>query len=106
VFSTASTATLTPEIDTYDAFTITAQAAALNIANHSTSTPTDFEKMQIRILDNGTARAITYGTNYDATSKGGQALPSTTTLSKYMELGFEWWGALSKWVLIAVTQEP
>lgn len=103
VFSTASTATLTPEIDTYDAFDITAQAAGLTIANHSTSTPTNFEQMRIRILDNGTARSITFGTNYSA--RAGVALPTITTLSKYMELGFEWWAGLSKWALVALLQE-
>lgn len=103
VYSVASTATLTPEVDTYDAFTLTAQAAALNIANHSTSTPSDFEKIQIRILDNATARAITYGTNYVA--RAGVALPTTTVLSKYLSLGFEWNSTTSKWVLMAAGQE-
>lgn len=102
-YSTTSTATLTPEIDTYDYFMISAQAAAINIANHSTSTPTAGEKIQIVITDNGTARAITFGTNYVA--KGGVALPTTTILSKRLELGFEWDANLTKWVLLALSQE-
>ncbi len=103
VNSQASTATLTPEIDTYDVFRLSAQAAALTIANHVTSTPADGEQMRISILDNGTARAISFGTNYVA--RGGVALPTTTTISKLMTLGFEWYGHLSKWVLMAVAQE-
>lgn len=103
VYSTTSTATLTPEIDTYDYFMITAQAAAINIANHSTSVPTVGEKIQIVITDNGTARAITFGTNYVA--KGGIVLPTTTILDKRMELGFEWDANLGKWVLLAFSQE-
>lgn len=103
VYSAASTATLTPEIDTYDIFHLTAQAAGLTIANHSTSTPADGEQIKIRLLDNGTARAITFGTNYVA--KGGIALPTTTTISKNMEFGFEWNANLGKWNLLALAQE-
>lgn len=103
VSSTANTATLTPEIDTYDVFHVTALSGAITIANHSTSTPADGETMRIRLLDNGTARAITFGSNYVA--KGGIALPTTTTLSKNMEMGFEWNANLSKWNLVALAQE-
>ncbi len=103
VYSTTSTATLTPEIDTYDVFTLTAQAAALTIANHSTSTPTDGEQMRIRVKDNATARAISFGSNYSAA--GGIALPTTTTISKQMTMGFEWYASLSKWVLVALAEE-
>jgi hypothetical protein len=85
-YSTASTATLTPEIDTYDYFELTSQAAALNIANHSTSTPTAGAKLLIAITSDATPRAITYGTNYVA--KAGVALPTTTTASKTTTMGF------------------
>jgi hypothetical protein len=103
VYSVASTSTLTPEIDTYNAFTITALASNLTIANHSTSTPTDFEMIKIRILDNGTARTISFGTNYVA--RAGVSLPTTTTVSKLLEMAFEWNSSLSKWVLLASGQE-
>jgi hypothetical protein len=94
---------LTPEIDTYDYFEITAQAADLNIANKSTSTPTGGEKMIIAITSDATPRALTYGTDYVA--KGGVALPSTTVASKTTTLGFVWNAGLSKWNLVAVAQE-
>lgn len=103
VFTVADTATLTPEIDTYDVFDVTALAQALTIANHVTSTPADGEMMRIRILDNGTARALTFGTNYVA--RGGVALPTTTTISKQLTLGFEWYGGLAKWNLVALAEE-
>jgi len=103
VLSAASASPLTTEKDTYDLFKFTALAAALNIANHSTSTPSDGEQIRIRLLDNGTARALTYGTNYVA--KGGTALPNTTVLGKNMELLFEWDSGLVKYNLMAVTQE-
>ena len=99
VYSIASTSTLTPEIDTYSAFTITALAANLTIANHSTSSPSDFEMIKIRILDNGTARTLTFGSNYVA--RGGVALPTTTTVNKLLEMAFEWNASLGKWVLLA-----
>lgn len=107
VYTTTSIAgtpgVLTPEISTYDYFEITAQAAALNIANHSTSTPTGGEKMIIAITSDATPRALTYGDKYVA--KGGVALPSTTVASKTTTLGFIWNAGLAKWNLLAVGQE-
>lgn len=103
VYSTTSTATLTPEIDTYDVFHVTAQAEAITIANHSTSTPADGEVILIRFLDNGTARAISHGTNYVA--KNGSALLTTTTLGKNSTELFEWNANLSKWNLLASATE-
>jgi len=103
VYSTTSLATLTPESSTYDVFHLTAQAVALNIANHVTSTPADGKLIRVRILDNGTARAITYGTNYVA--KWWVALPSTTVISKNTEMLFEWNANLAKYNLLAVAQE-
>lgn len=102
VYTVASTATLTPEIASYDLFTITAQAASVTIANHSASTPTAGEKMIIRIKDNGTARAISFGTYYRAM---GNALPTTTVISKTLYLGFIWNSTDTKWDLIAAAQE-
>lgn len=103
VYSTTSLSSLTPEIDTYDIFHLTSQGVALTINNPSTSTPADGEQMIIRILDNGTARAISFGTAYVA--KGGIALPTTTILSKNMTMGFEYNSSLAKWNLLALAQE-
>ena len=97
--TTASTATLTPNISVGDTFTVTAQAAALSVAN-PTGTPVNGQKMIIRIKDNGTARAITWsGTQYRASSD--LALPTTTIISKTMYLGFIWNSTDSKWDLLA-----
>ncbi len=97
--TTASTATLTPDISAGDTFTITAQAAALSVAN-PTGTPVNGQKMIIRIKDNGTARAITWsGTQYRASSD--LALPTTTVINKTMYLGFIWNSTDSKWDLLA-----
>lgn len=103
VYTAANNASLTPEIDTYDIFHLTAMSAATTINNHSTSTPADGELMEIRFLDNGTARALTWGTNYVA--KAGVPLPTTTISSKNMTCLFEWNANLSKFNLLAVGNE-
>lgn len=103
VYTATNNASLTPEIDTYDIFHLTAMSAATTINNKSTSTPADGEIMQFRFLDNGTARALTWGTDYVA--KAGVALPTTTVLGKNLTCLFEWNANLSKWNLLASGQE-
>ncbi len=103
VYSAANNASLTPEIDTYDIFHLTAMSAATAINNHSTSTPADGELMEFRFLDNGTARALTWGTAYVA--KAGVTLPTTTVLSKNLVCLFEYNSNLAKWNLLATGQE-
>lgn len=103
VYSTTSVSTLTPEKDTYDVFHLTALANSLTIANHSTTTPNDNDSIEIKLLDSGAARALTFGTNYVA--KGGTALPSTTVAGKNMTLGFKWNSNLSKYNLVALALE-
>jgi len=103
VYSAANNASLTPEIDTYDIFHLTAMSAATTINNHSTSTPADGELMQFRFLDNGTARALTWDTDYVA--KAGVSLPTTTVLSKNLTVLFEWNSNLSKWNCLSVGSE-
>jgi hypothetical protein len=99
--STTSRATLTPNFDNYDMHILSAQAEALNIAN-SGGTAIDGFKLIIRIKDNATARAITYGTQYRGIIV---ALPSTTVLSKTLYLGFIWNVTDTKYDLVAIAQE-
>jgi len=91
----SATSDATPDInsDNYDAVTITAQAAAITDVN-VTGTPTNFQKLLFRIKDDGTARAITWGSDFEA---GGVALPTTTTLSKTLLVGFIYDSVDSKW---------
>lgn len=100
--STTSTATFTPAMNVEDMGIITAQAAALNIAN-PTGSPVQGQKYMIRIKDNGTARAITYGTNYRGITG---TLPATTVINKTMYLGFVWNSTDTKMDLIATVTEP
>jgi hypothetical protein len=99
----SSSATPTPNADTTDLFALTAQAAAAAFAN-PTGTPVNGQLLTIRIKDNGTARALTWGTAYVA---GGVALPSTTVLSKILTLGliYNTDNALNKWQLVASALE-
>ncbi len=103
VQSVSSGATVTPNSDSDDAIEITAQAVALTIANPS-GTPVNFQKLLIRIKDNGTARTISFGTSY---ASGGVSLPTTTIASKILTLGFmhNTANSLNKWQLIALSQE-
>jgi hypothetical protein len=99
VYSTTTLTTLTPEIANYDEFALTALTSALTIANHSTSTPADGDKMIISITPDATPRAFTWGDKYVA--KAGVALPTTTTASKTIVMGFRWDAGLAKWNLLA-----
>ena len=103
VDSQTTTDTITPEISTYDIFRRTAQAHALVINNHSSSTPADGEMMLFDIVSDATPRAITYGDKYVA--KAGVALPSTTVASKRLMMLFIWCADISKWNLLYAGQE-
>lgn len=100
VQSITSAANVTPT-STNDLVIITAQAAALNLVN-PTGTWTEGESLIIRIKDNGTARAITYDTNYRAI---GVTLPTTTTASKTTYLGIIYNSVDGKWDVIGVTTQ-
>jgi len=101
IASLGSTATLTVNADVFTRAKITAQAAALNIAN-PTGTPAAMQSLIIRVKDNGTARAITYGTQFRAL---GITLPTTTVPSKTLYLGCIWNSEDTTWDVIAVAQQ-
>lgn len=95
-----SAATVTPTFSN-DMVKITAQAAALALAN-PTGTAVPGWGLAIRIKDNGTARAISYGTQYRAI---GVTLPTTTVISKTLYLGLVYNADDAKWDVVAVAQE-
>jgi hypothetical protein len=101
VVTTASTATLTIDSDSYDGATVTAQAAGLTIAA-PTGTPTAMQSLIIRITDNGTARALTWDAAFRAI---GVTLPTTTVISKTVYVGAIWNTDASKWDVIAVAAQ-
>lgn len=73
--------TLTPSIFTATNYYITAQNGPLTIANPTLNTG---NKIIIYIYDDGTARAITFGTDYKAFV--GNPLPTTTTVGKWTQI--------------------
>lgn len=98
--SVTSASTVTPTFSD-DQVNITAQAAGLTLAN-PTGTAVDGWGISIRIKDNGTARSLTFGSQYRAI---GVTLPSTTVISKTLYLGMIFNNADTKWDVVAVAQE-
>lgn len=98
--SVASAATVTPTFSD-DEVIVTAQAVALALAN-PTGTAIDGLGIVIRIKDNGTARAISYGTEYRAI---GVTLPTTTVISKTLYLGMIFNSTDTKWDVVSVAQQ-
>lgn len=89
------------DVSTCDQFEVTAQAGALKF-NNPGGTPLGGQKLTIRIKDNGTARALTWDTQFRAM---GTALPSTTVLGKTLYLGLIYNATDTKWDLVASAQE-
>jgi len=98
VDTTASTASLTINSDNDDMYTVTALAAAMTV-NNPTGTPVEGQKLILRVKDNGTARALTWGTAFRAGTD--VALPTTTVVSKTLYMGFIYNTADSKWDCLA-----
>jgi hypothetical protein len=73
----------------------------LALAN-PTGTWDEGQPLMIRIKDNGTARAITFDTNYRAI---GVTLPTTTVISKTTYLGIIYNSTDTKWDVIGVTTQ-
>lgn len=100
----AVTQSATPAINTdnTDVASITGLAQAITSMTSSlTGTPVDGDMLLVRITDNGTARAITWGSSFEAS--GGTPLPTTTVISTMLTVGFLWNTATSKWRCIAVS---
>lgn len=103
VTSITSSATPTINTDDCDAVTITAQAAAItSMTTNLSGTPNNFDKLIIRIKDDGSARAITWGASFEAK---GIALPTTTITGKVLTVGLIYDSVTSKWGCVAVAQE-
>lgn len=98
--TTTSSATPTINTDIVDFYSITALAAAItSFTTNLSGTPTEAQTLWIAITDNGTARAITWGASFEASTV---ALPTTTVLSIRLDVGFVWNTVTSKWRCIAV----
>lgn len=94
-----SAATLEPNVDEHNYYRRTAQAAALTIAN-PTGTPLDGEGLLIEIGDNGTSRALTWGSEYTVDSIYGLTLPTATVAGKTHFITFIRNESLGQWVAV------
>jgi hypothetical protein len=97
----ASASTLTPDVSVGDIYAYTALAAGLTI-NAPIGTPTDGDKLIFRLLDNGTARALTWNATYTAI---GVTLPTTTVINKTTYVGCIYNANNTRWDVIAVTTQ-
>lgn len=101
VTTITSSGTPTVNTDNCDFVNITALAAAItSMTTNLSGTPTIGDALIFQILDNGTARAITWGASFAAK---GVALPTTTVLSKLLTVAFIWNG--SNWGCVGAAQE-
>ena len=102
VTSATTATTITPNAGTTDQYELTALASALTIAA-PTGSPVDGQKLIIRILDNGTARALTWNAIYRIV---GTTLPTTTVVSKTLYVGCIYnTVTTATWDVIAVAQQ-
>lgn len=102
---TTITSSATPTINTDNCDTVTITALAADITSMTTNlsgTPNHFDKLIVRFKDDGTARAITWGTSFEAC---GVVLPTTTVVSKRLTVGFLYSTTTSKWGCVASVQE-
>lgn len=104
VGTVASGSTITPTGDASDMYTVTALAAPATI-NAPSGTPTDGQKLIIRLKDNGTARALTWTTTAGAYRVVGTTLPTTTVATKTTYVGCIYNSAAGYWDVVAVSTQ-
>lgn len=97
--SSAASGDISPDIDDYNYYRRTALSAGVTIAN-PTGTPNDGDGLLIELQDNGTTRAITWGSDYAVDSIYGLTLPTTTVVGKTHFITFIWNVTASKWIAV------
>ena len=104
VLAITSSATPTINTDSYDCVNITALAAAItSMTTNLTGTPANFDQLEFRIKDDGTARAITRGASFIT---GVGTMATTTVAGKPLHEFYEWDTVQSKWVCMFSGSEP
>lgn len=99
VNTVVSAATITPTADVSDMYTVTALAVTGTFAAPS-GTPTNGQRLLIRIKDNGTARTLTWNATYRVI---GVTLPTTTVANKTLYIGCIYNSTDVFWDVVAVT---
>jgi len=95
---------ITPTSDTADQYNITGLTGTSNIQIPS-GTPTDGQRLSIRIKDNGTNRTLTWVTTAGGYRIIGTTLPTTTTANKTIYVGCVYNLADSFWDVVAVATQ-
>jgi hypothetical protein len=91
--SVPQSATPTLNTEANDVFTIVGLAQAIT-GFTVVGAPNDADEMVVRITDNGTARAITWGSKFEASTV---ALPTTTVINQLLTCEFQFNGVTGKW---------
>ncbi len=102
--SIVSAATVTPTSDVVDQYNITALAEPATFAAPS-GTPTDGQKLTLRIKDAGVAQPMTWASGSGGYKGYGSGLPSTTVAGKITYLQLVYNNAASLWDAIIVSTE-
>ena len=103
IVSITDAATITPTGDTADQYEVTALAQTASVAAPS-GTPTDGQKLILRIKDNGTARTLNWTVGPGTYRSVGVTLPTTTVISKVVYVGCIWNAQDNFWDVVAVAQ--
>lgn len=99
VVTVTQSATPTMNTDNLEVASITGLAQAItSFTTNLSGTPVDGDTLIVRITDNGTARAISWGSSFESST---QTLPATTSTSTMLSVGFLWNAATSKWRCVA-----
>jgi hypothetical protein len=102
--SVASAGTHTPDSSTTDQYNITALAVTAAI-NTPTGTPTNGQRLTIRIEDNGSAQALSWTTTSGGYRVIGTTLPTTTVASKTVYVGCIYNSTDLFWDVVSVAQQ-
>lgn len=95
------TESATPTINTDNADVASITGLAHDVTSFTTNlsgTPVAGDRLIVEITDDGTARALTWGSSFEASTV---ALPTTTVISTKLTVGFFWNAATSKWRCVA-----
>jgi hypothetical protein len=103
VVSTTSSATITPTSDTADQYEVLALATPATIAAPS-GTPTDGQKLLLRIKDSGSSQGLTWTTSSGAYRAVGITLPTSTVSGKTVYIGCMYNAQDSYWDVVGTAQ--
>lgn len=105
IATTTSTVTLTVNSDTTDQFNVTALSNGVTITA-PTGTPTNGQRLIIRLKDNGTGRSLSWATGSSNTFRVvGTTLPTTTVANKTIYVGCIYNTEEVRWDVVAVAEE-